>query len=125
MKSVGALQAPEVISWRTFRQAIGISRRDIERVQDPQPVFQINDAGGQCFRDVRRQVAPRASKAMPPALLTMVKVQSLQGFFHRLVGCETSPFMVPSVRAEAGLGQISLGLMQPVRRTIHLTILLR
>lgn len=62
---------------------------------------------------------------MPPALLTMVKVQSLQGFFHRLVGCETSPFMVPGVRAEAGLGQISLGLMQPVRRTIHLSILLR
>lgn len=55
----------------------------------------------------------------------MVKVKSLQGFFHRLVGCETSPFMVPGVRAEAGLGQISLGLMQPVRRTIHLFILLR
>lgn len=62
---------------------------------------------------------------MPPALLPVVKVQSLQGFFHRLMGCETSPFMVPSFSAEKGLGQISLGLMQPVSRTIHLSILLR
>lgn len=58
MKSVGALQAPEVISWRTFRQAIGISRRDIERVQDPQPVFQISDVVGQCFSYGRGQIAP-------------------------------------------------------------------
>ena len=62
---------------------------------------------------------------MAPALLTMVKVQSLQGFFHRLMGCETSPFMVPSFSTEAGLAQISLSLMQPVGRTIHPPILLR
>jgi hypothetical protein len=33
--------------------------------------------------------------------------------------------MVPSFSAEAGLGQISLSLMQPVGRTIHPPILLR
>ena len=62
---------------------------------------------------------------MAPALLPLLKMQSLQRLFNVLMGGETGPLVVTRLRAEAGLGQISLGLMQPVCRTIHLTILLR
>ena len=60
---------------------------------------------------------------MSPTLLTMLQMQRFECFFHCLMGGKAGPFVMTSLRAEVGLGQIRLGLMQPVSRTIHLSIL--
>jgi len=41
-EGVRALQAAEMIGGRTFWKAIGVTGRDIKRIQHPQPVFQIS-----------------------------------------------------------------------------------
>jgi hypothetical protein len=56
---------------------------------------------------------------MAPHLLAKLKMQGLKSFFCSLVAGKTSPFMVAPVGAELGLGQIGLGLMQPVGRAVH------
>jgi hypothetical protein len=52
----------------------------------------------------------------------MAKVQTLQGFLHRLVAGEAGPFMVPGGSAHSSQLQIGLRLMQPVGGTIHSAI---
>jgi len=52
-------------------------------------------------------------------------MQRFQRLFNGLMGGKAGPFMVTRPRAEAGLGQIRLGLMQPIRRTVHGAILNR
>ena len=44
-------------------QAIGVARRDIQRIQDAQAVLQIADACRQLSGDGRRQIAPGAPEA--------------------------------------------------------------
>jgi hypothetical protein len=56
---------------------------------------------------------------MAPALLALMKMHSLQGFFNSLMGGETGPFVMPRIGTELGLSQISLRLMEPVSRAIH------
>ena len=56
---------------------------------------------------------------MAPNLLAELQVQGLESFFSSLVAGKASPFMVAPVGAELGLGQIGLGLMQPVGRAVH------
>jgi hypothetical protein len=54
-----------------------------------------------------------------PNLLAKVQVQGLESFFSSLVTGETGPFMVTPIGTVLGLGQIGLGLMQPVKRAVH------
>jgi len=82
---VRTLQATEVIGWRTFWKAIGIAGRDIQGIQHSKPVFQVRHSRRQRFGDEGRQIPKRATQAMPPTLLTVMEMQSLQGFFNRLV----------------------------------------
>ena len=103
-------------------QAIGVARRDIQRIQDAQTVLQVADAGRQCGEDGRRQIAAGAPEAVTPRLLAMAQVQTLQGLLHRLVAGEAGPFMVAGGGADSGQLQVGLGLMQPVGGTIHAAI---
>jgi hypothetical protein len=52
-------------------------------------------------------------------VLAKVQVQGLESFFSSLVAGKTGPFMVAPIGTELGLGQIGLGLMQPVKRAVH------
>ena len=83
-------------------QAIGVARRDLEGIQDAQTVLQIADAGRQLSGDGRRQIAPGASEAVAPRLLTMAQVQTFQGLLHRLVASKAGPFMVAGGGAHSG-----------------------
>ena len=56
---------------------------------------------------------------MAPHLLAEMQVQGLESFFSSLVAGKAGPFVVPSIGTELGLGQIGLGLMQPVKRAVH------
>ena len=56
---------------------------------------------------------------MAPHLLAEMQVQGLESFFSSLVAGKTGPLMVAPIGTELGLGQIGLGLMQPVKRAIH------
>ena len=71
------------------------------------------------------QLSVGAPQAVAPALLPLLKMHGLQGLFNSLMGGKASPFVVTRLRAQDGLGQIRLGLMQPIRRTIHGAILNR
>ena len=51
---------------------------------------------------------------MAPALLAMAQVQRLEGLLHGLMAGETGPLMVAGTGTQLGLGQVGLGLMQPV-----------
>jgi peptide/nickel transport system ATP-binding protein len=52
-------------------------------------------------------------------LLAELQVECLESFFSSLVAGKTGPFMVAPIGTELGLGQIGLGLMQPVKRAVH------
>jgi len=60
---------------------------------------------------------------MAPNLLPAGQMQGLQCFFSALMAGKAGPVMVPSLSTELGLGQVVLGLMQPIGRSIHLSIL--
>ena len=60
---------------------------------------------------------------MAPALLTVVEMQRFQSLLNSLMAGETRPLVVTCIRTELGLGQIRLGLMQPVSCSIHRVIL--
>ena len=113
-EGVVALQAAEVIRWSTFRQAIGIAGGDVQGVEHPQPVLEIRNLSSQGLGHDGRQIAERSPKAVPPVLLTVAEVQGLQGLLHGLMTGEAGPLVVASVSAELGLGQVCLGLMEPV-----------
>jgi hypothetical protein len=101
-KGVLALQPAEMVGRGTVGQAIGVARRDVQRIQDAQAVLQIADAGRQGDGDGRWQIAPRTPEAVALRLLAMGEVQTLQGLLHRLVAGEASPFMVAGGGADAG-----------------------
>jgi hypothetical protein len=101
-KGVLALQPAEMVGRGTVGQAIGVARRDVQRIQDAQAVLQIADAGRQGDGDGRWQIAPRTPEAVAPRLLAMGEVQTLQCLLHRLVAGEASPFMVAGGGADAG-----------------------
>ena len=122
-EGVRALQAAEVIGGRTFWKAIWVTGRDIEGIQHPQPVFQVRDSVGQICRNSRWQLTERTAKAMAPALLSLLQVDGLQGFFNGLMTGETSPLMVTGLGAQLGLSQISGCLVKPVLGAVHLLIL--
>ena len=103
-------------------QAIGIARRDVQRIQDAQTVLQIADAGRQSGEDNRRQIPAGAPEAVAPRLLAMAQVQTLQGLLHLLVASKAGPFMVAGGGADSGQGKIGLCLMQPVEAAVHRTI---
>ena len=117
---VSTLQAAEVVGGGTFRQAIGITHGDVQGIQHPQAVFQIRHLFGQLLNNRFRQLSLGAPQAVPPALLPLVKMQRFQRLLNGLMGGTAGPFMVTRLRAEDGLG-----LMQPIRRTIHESILNR
>ena len=118
-EGVRALQAAEVIGGRTFWKAIGVAGRDIEGIQHPQPVFQVRDSVGQICRNSRWQLTERTAEAMAPALLSLLQVDGLQGFFNRLMTGETGPLVVTGLGTELGLRQISGCLVKPVLGTVH------
>ncbi len=60
---------------------------------------------------------------MAPNLLAKMEVECLEGFFSGLVASKTGPFMVAPIGTELGLGQISFSLMQPIKRTVHISIM--
>jgi hypothetical protein len=113
-EGVLALQAAEMIGGSTFRQAIGVAGGDVEGVEDPEAILQIRHLSIESLGHGRRQIAEGAAEAMTPALLTMVQMQRLQGFFHGLMTGKTSPLVVASAGAQLGLSQVGLGLMQPI-----------
>ena len=51
---------------------------------------------------------------MTPALLAVVQMQGFESLLYRLVTGETSPLVVTSAGTELGLGEVGLGLMQPI-----------
>lgn len=88
-----------------------------------QAVFQVRHRCGQLLNHCWRQLSIGAPQAVPPALLPLLKMQGLQRLVNSLMGGKAGPFMVAGLSAEAGLGQVCLGLMQPIQRTIHRIIL--
>ena len=60
---------------------------------------------------------------MAPALLTMLQVHGLQGFFNRLMTGKARPLVMSGLGTELGLSQISSRLMKPVLRAVHHVIL--
>jgi len=100
-EGVRALQAAEVIGGRTFRKAIGVSGGDIESIQHPQPVLQIGDNVGQICRYSWRQLTEGTAEAMAPALLTLLKMDGLQGLFKSLITGEASPSSGSSVHSDS------------------------
>jgi hypothetical protein len=113
-EGVLALQAAEVVRGSTFRQAIGIAGGDVQGVEDPEAILQVLHLGGEGLGDGGRQIAEGTAEAMAPALLAMVKMQRLKGFFNSLMAGETSPLVMAGAGAELGLGQVGPGLMQPI-----------
>ena len=115
-EGVRALQAAEVIGGRTFRKAIGVSGGDIEGIQHPQPVLKIRDNVGQICRNSWWQLTEGTAESIAPALLTLLKMDGLQGFFNSLMTGEAGPLVMSCLSTELGLRQISGCLMKPVLR---------
>lgn len=88
-------------------------------VEALQAILQVWHLGGEGLGDGGRQIAEGTTEAMAPALLAVVKMQGLQGFFRRLMAGETSPLVEAGTGAELGLSQVGLGLMQPIGGAIH------
>ena len=120
-ESVCTLQTAEVICWSPIRKAIGIARGDVEGIEDAKPIFEIRHLRGKGSRSFGGQIPQRAPQAMAPNpnLLAEMQMQGLESFFRSLVAGKTGPFMVAPIGTELGLGQIGLGLMQPVERVVH------
>ena len=97
-----------------FRKAIGVSSRNVEGIENTQTVFQIRHRLRQLLIKRCRKIPKRTPQAMAPALLTLMKVHSLQRFFNSLMGGKAGPFVMPRIGTELGLSQISLRLMEPV-----------
>lgn len=99
-----------------------MARVDMERIENPQTILEIwhRLCEGRCR--FRRQIPEGPAEAMPPHLLAQVQVESLEGLFHRLMGGEAGPFVMPGLGAHPSLVEIGLGLMQPVGRTVHAAI---
>jgi hypothetical protein len=118
-ESVCALQTTEVISWGPIGKAIGTACGDVEGIEDAQPIFEIRHHRRQGGRSLGGQIPQRAPQAVAPYLLAKMQVQGLESFFRSLVAGKASPFMVAPIGTELGLGQIGLGLMQPVERAVN------
>ena len=56
---------------------------------------------------------------MTPTLLTVMKMQGLEGLLGGLMAGETGPFMVGRLGTELSLGQIGQGLVQPIGGAVH------
>ncbi len=99
-----------------LRIAIGIAGGDIETIQEPPPVF---DAFGRRRLPILlRQHRPEPGEGTAPGLLAQGQIQPLQRLLHRLMSCETGPFMASGLHRLLRLLQIPQGLIQPVRRSI-------
>ena len=48
-----------------------------------------------------------------------MEMQGFEGLLHGLMASKAGPLVVAVLGAELGLGQIGLGLMQPVARAVH------
>jgi hypothetical protein len=108
-EGVVALQPAEVVGRGPIGKTVRRAPRDVEPIRDAQAVFQIADACSQGCSDGRRQIAAGAPEAVPPRLLAMAQVQTLQGLVHRRVAGEAGPLMVAGRSAHSGLLQISWG----------------
>jgi len=103
-----------MISGSSIRKAIGVTRRDVHRIKNPQPIDEIGYRRLHPLLHGVRQVPEQTAQSVPPDLLTRREMEPLEGLLHRLVGRETGPFVVPMGRTQFSLGKILPGLVQPV-----------
>ena len=104
-----ALQWPVVFDWSAGRVPIRIPGWDVEVVEYPSFLDQIrikSHLGRQFFQESCHHVAPR--------FLAEVEVQSLARFLRCLLRGETCPIVALSLAGFFGVGEIVLGLLQPV-----------
>jgi len=106
VQSIRALQMAEVITGGSIRQAIGITGRDVERIEDAQTFHEFRELGFHLLLKRIGQITEQTAESVAPNLLTDGQVEALQGLFNRLVSRKTGPFMVAMIRTEFGLGQI-------------------
>ena len=112
-----ALKLSKMFARRAFRVAVGVTGRDVEAVEEAQPIL---DFTWRCRVEPLRfwDGIPEPRQGMPPPLLPNRQVESFQRLLRSLVSGETGPFMPRTVGRLPCLLQIPQGLVKPVLGTV-------